>query len=74
VIDLEFKVSQVLLFDQEHFLSQSKFAAQPDAADQPHLDFMLQREIEPAGQFHSRQFAPGLPPRVTLARVVGVEV
>src|SRR5881396_982977 len=74
VIHLEFEVSHAVFLDEEHFLLQLKFATQPDSSDQPYLDFAIEREIEPAGQFDGGQLAPRQPARVTLARSLSVKI
>jgi hypothetical protein len=58
MIHLEFKVAHMVFLNAKHLFPQSEFALQTDATDQPHLDLMLEREIEPAGQFAGRLLAP----------------
>jgi len=74
LIHPESKLIHAGLVKEEQFLLQMKFAAQPDAANEPDLDFVLEREIEPAGEFGGGQLARGLPARVTLALPAGVEI
>ena len=74
MIHTEFKVPHVTFVQEKPFFLKLKFAAQTDASVQPHLDLVVERQIEPVGQLGDCQLAVRLPARVTITRATRVEI
>ena len=74
VIHQQSEMLHVVVPQEKPFCLQLKFATQADAANQPHFDLMIQRQIDLPGQFGDRQFALRQPMRVTLTGVPVAEI
>ena len=74
MIHLESNATNMIFFNEQHFLPEPKFAAQPDAPDQPNLDFATDWEAEPAPHFDRRPLAFSQPAIVTVVWPAGAEI
>jgi hypothetical protein len=68
------QVTDAVFVNKKHFVLQTQFAAQPDAACEPDFDLVFQRQIQLPRQGGCRQAPASEPQGVTLFGAFGIEI